>query len=163
MELTQHLSKLSGGKHKMELAVYYYGKDWAVGSFEIQGSDFSDYADLHQKAVQAVSTATILPRAKQKNDGLAGKMRKIVVDAGWPDPYRINIIDKDWWLNRVSGGNSPISSRHVAAAVMAKDGSGYFYKICSFEQQKLITGAWGPLELSHTGDRVPIREENKDK
>lgn len=163
MELSQHLAKLPAGKHKVDLVVRYYGKTWADGSFEIQGSDFADYAELAQKAAQAVAQTTILPRAKQNNPGLADQMRQILVKAGWPDPYRINIIDKDWWINRVSGGNSAVSSRHMAAAVMAKDGSGYYYKICTFEQPRLITGGWGSLELTRTGDRVPVLEDNKDK
>jgi len=40
---------------------------------------------------------------------------------------------------------------------------GFFWSTVTFAQQKLITGAFGPLELSHTGERYPIKEETIDK
>ena len=72
-------------------------------------------------------------------------------------------MDKDWWIDRVSGGDSPVKSRHIAAAALARDADGYYYKVCTFHQDKLLTGGFGELYLSHQGDRVPIPEANIDK
>lgn len=163
MEMLDRLSKLPSGKHKLEFKVAYYGKTWAQGGFEIQGSDFEDYKDMAKQAAGAAAKSVTLPRAKMTNKAMEAKMRELAKNAGWPDIYRLNIIDKAWWIDRVSGGNSPVKSRHMAAAIMAKDGDGYYYKVCTFHQHRLITGGFGPLELTHTGDRVPVAEENKDK
>ena len=85
-------------------------------------------------------------------------------NAGWSNIHRINIVDKDWWTDRTSGGNSPVKSRHIAAAALAKGSDGgYFYKVCTFHQDKLISGAFGKLYLSHQGDKVPVPAKNIDK
>ena len=47
---------------------------------------------------------------------------------------------------------------------LAKGGDGtYYYKVCTFHQDKLITGDFGRLYLSHQGDKVPIPKKNIDK
>jgi hypothetical protein len=163
MEMLHHLSKLPSGKHKLEFKVAHYSKTWAQGGFEIEGSDFKAYKEMAQDAAGAAAKSVTLPKAKMINKSMEAKMRELAKNAGWPDVYRLNIIDKAWWLNRVSGGDSPVKSRHMAAAIMAEDGDGYYYKVCTFHQHRLITGGWGQLELTHTGDRVPVAEENKDK
>ncbi|KMY68854.1 hypothetical protein AAU61_04535 [Desulfocarbo indianensis] len=163
MEMLDHLSKLAPGKHSLDFKVAYYGDTYVQGGFTIEGDDFKVYQAMAQKAAGAAAKSVTLPPARMTNKALEAKMRELTANAGWPEVYRLNIIDKDWWLDRMSGGNSPVKSRHMAAAVMAKDGDGYFYKVCTFHQPKLITGAWGELELTRTGDRVPVAEENKDK
>jgi len=78
--------------------------------------------------------------------------------------YRIHIVDKDWWYDRHSGGDSPIVGRHIAAAALYKDTDGkYCYRVCTFEQRKLITGGFGALELTDQGRKIPIPAENIDK
>ncbi len=163
MEMLDRLSKLSPGKHRVDFKVAYYGKTYAQGRFEIEGSDFKVYQAMAKEAAGAAAKSVTLPKAKMTNKSMEAKMRELAVNAGWPEIYRLNIIDKDWWIDRMSGGNSPVKSRHLAAAIMAKDKDGYFYKVCTFHQPKLITGAWGSLELSHSGARVPVSEANKDK
>ena len=164
MELTHHLGKLGPGSHTMSFNLYYYGKTWAKGSFKISGDDFGYYAKLNQDVEGAVAKARTLPKAKMKNAKFESQMKKTLVDAGWPEVHRLNIIDKDWWLDRVSGGDSPIKSRHMAAAALAKGSDGkYFYRVCTFHQHKLITGGFGSFELSHQGPKVPIAENNIDK
>lgn len=162
-ELCLRLGQLKPGKHTMGFEVQYYGKIYAAGSFSIEGSDYKFYADLNKKANQAVAKATVLPRAKMTNKSLAGQMKKLLLNAGWPNVYRLNIVDKDWWIDRVSGGNSAVKSRHMAAAAMGKGPDGYYYKVCTFHQPRLITGGWGQLELTHQGGKVPVPDENKDK
>jgi hypothetical protein len=52
----------------------------------------------------------------------------------------------------------------MAAAALAKGSDGeYYYKVCTFHQDKLITGGFGKLYLSHQGDTVPIARKNIDK
>lgn len=163
MEMLDHLSKLAPGKHALDFKIAYYGDTYVQGGFTIEGDDFKVYQAMAQKAAGAAAKSVTLPQARMTNKALEAKMRQLAANAGWPEVYRLNIIDKDWWLDRMSGGNSPVKSRHLAAAIMAKDGDGYFYKVCTFHQPRLITGAWGALELTRTGDRVPVAEENKDK
>lgn len=163
MEMLDRLSKLSSGKHKLDFKVANYGKTYAQGGFEIEGSDFKAYQAMAKEAAGAAAKSVTLPKAKMTNKSMEAKMRELAVNAGWPEVYRLNIIDKDWWIDRVSGGDSPVKSRHLATAIMAKDKDGYFYKVCTFHQPKLITGAWGSLELSHAGARVPVPKENIDK
>lgn len=163
MQMLDELAKLSPGKHTVELSIPWYGKTWAKGQFTIQGSDFAEYKDMAAEAAQSASNAVVLPKAGMRNKGMEDKMRSLARDAGWPEIYRLNIIDKDWWIDRVSGGNSAVKSRRMDAAIMAEDGQGYYYKVCTFEQPRLITGGWGALEISHTGDRIPVPEANIDK
>jgi len=163
-ELTFHLGQLGPGSHTMEFEIQYYGTIWAAGSLTIQGDDFSSYAELHKKIATGVAKSVILPPAQMVNKKLAAEMEDLLKNAGWTKVYRLNIVDKDWWIDRVSGGNSPVKSRHIAAAVITRgDDGNYFYKVCTFHQDKLITGAFSELYLSHQGDPVPIPKENIDK
>jgi hypothetical protein len=162
-ELTDHLSKLPPGEHTMEFDITYFGDTWSAGSFTISGDDFQSYAKLHQQIAAGVSAAVTLPAAKMTNKTLVEEMRALLENAGWEDIHRINIVDKDWWIDRVSGGNSAVQSRHIAAAALARDDEGYYYKVCTFHQDKLITGGFGELYLSHQGDRVAVPKENIDK
>jgi hypothetical protein len=73
---------------------------------------------------------------------------------------KLHIVDKDWWINRVAGGNSAIESRHMAAAAAYKDADNkHYYKICTFHEHRLITGGFGPLELTHQSPPIPISAE----
>lgn len=57
-----------------------------------------------------------------------------------------------------------IVSRHLDPAVAAKPDDGSFYSWnCTFPRQRKLDGPSDPLELTHTGDKKPIREENIDK
>lgn len=162
-EMTHHLSKLGPGEHTVAMSVYYYGKTWAEGSFTISGNDFGYYADMNKKAGQAMTGAVTLPRAKMTNAGLEKEMTALLKNAGWAPVLRLNIVDKDWWIDRVAGGNSAEKSRHIAAAALSKDGNGYFYKKVTFHKDRLISGGYGNLYISHTGDRIEIPEANIDK
>jgi hypothetical protein len=163
-ELTHHLGKLSPGSHTMAFELQHYGTVWAAGDFVVEGKKFKKYAKLHAKIAEGVAQSVTLPPAKMVNKKMAAEMKALLENAGWSKIHRINIVDKDWWLNRTSGGNSPIKSRHLAAAALAKGDDGkYFYKICTFHQDRLITGGFGKLYLSHQGDKVPIPKKNIDK
>ncbi|MDT8320539.1 MAG: hypothetical protein RQ826_08430 [Xanthomonadales bacterium] len=162
-ELTHHLGQLGPGEHTVSFDITYFGTTWAAGSFTISGDDFSVYADLHEQIAQGVAASVTLPPAKMTNKAMATEMRALLENAGWENIHRINIVDKDWWIDRVSGGNSPVQSRHIAAAALARDDGGYYYKRCTFHQDKLITGGFGELYLSHQGVRVPIPEANIDR
>ena len=162
-ELTHHLARLGPGEHTMTFDITYFGTTWAKGSLTISGDDFGAYADLHRQIARNVAEAVTLPPAQMTNKSMAAEMLGLLENAGWEDIHRINIVDKDWWIDRVSGGNSPVQSRHIAAAALARDGDGYYYKVCTFHQDKLLTGGFGELYLSHQGDRVPIPEANIDK
>ena len=162
MELTHHLAKLGPGEHTMEFSVASYGMKFS-SSFTIEGSDFGFYAKLNQKMVAAASNTVVMPKARMIDKALQTKMRALLENAGWDNVYRLNIKDKDWWIERVSGGNSAVKSRYLNVAAMRKDSQGYFYQICVFHQNRLITGGWGKLYLSHQGAKVRVQEANKDK
>jgi len=98
------------------------------------------------------------------NKKMAAEMKALLENAGWSNIHRINIVDKDWWLDRVAGGNSMVKSRHMAAAALAKgDDGNYFYRVCTFHQDRLLSGGFGKLYLSHQGDKVPVPKKNIDK
>jgi chemotaxis protein histidine kinase CheA len=162
-ELTDHLARLGPGQHTMAFDVTYFGTVWSAGSFTITGDDFRSYAALHQQIAEGVSQSVTLPMAQMTNKTMVTEMQSLLVNAGWENIHRINIVDKDWWIDRISGGDSPENSRHVAAAALARDEAGYYYRVCTFHQDKLLTGGYGELYLSHQGDRVPIPEANIDK
>ncbi len=162
-EMCLHLSKLAPGQHIVSLVVKHYGKIYAQGQFTLEGDDYQFYADLHQKAQAAMAKSVHLPRARMENPELEGSMRDLLQKAGWSDIHRLNIVDKNWWLDRISGGDSPIKSRRIDAAVLAKDDQGYYYKKVRFQQDRLITGDWSKLYIVHTFDRVHVPEENIDR
>ena len=158
---TKYLSQLSPGQHTINVAVKSYGKKHAGGKFTIEGSDYSSYAALHKQIKGEAGAAVKMPRPGMTNANLEAEMKKLLKAAGWQNILRVVIKDKDWWLDRESGGDSPIISRHMDAAVAAKDKDGScYYSIVTFEQPKLITGAWGALEISNTGKKNPIPEKN---
>ena len=162
-ELTHHLAQLGPGEHTMAFDITYFGTTWAAGSFTISGDDFGSYSGLHEEIAEAVAQAVTLPPARKTDKAMAAEMEALLENAGWENIHRINIVDKDWWIDRVAGGDSAVKSRHIAAAALAKDSDGYFYKVCTFHQDQLLTGGFGELYLSHQGDRVPIPEANIDK
>lgn len=163
-ELTYHLGRLQPGKHNVQLEVQYYGTIWAAGEFAIEGGGFTKYADLHAKIADGVAQSVTLPQAKLVDKKMAAEMKALLENAGWSKIHRINIVDKDWWIDRTSGGDSPVKSRHIAAAALAEGSDGeYYYKVCTFHQDRLITGGFGKLYLSHQGDKVPMPKKNIDR
>lgn len=162
-EMTHHLAQLGPGDHTVRMAIQYFGKTYADGGFTISGEDFGYYAELNKKAGEAMTGSVTLPRAKMENAALEKEMTALLKNAGWDPLLRLNIVDKDWWIDRVAGGNSAEKSRHIAAAALSRDGNGHFYKKVTFHKDRLITGGYGPLYISHTGDRIGIPEENIDK
>jgi len=161
MMFTKELSQLSPGKHTIRFEVKNYGEDLSTGEFQIEGSDFSVYAALHDKIRSEDTGRRTMPAPGMTNKELEKEMTALLKNAGWPEVVRIVIKDKDWWLDRASGGNSPIVSRHIDAAAAARDNDGsYYYRIVTFQQMKRIDGSFGKLEISFTGDKVPIPKDN---
>lgn len=156
-QITQVLGQLSPGKHVLEFWVLIAGKKRALGEFTIDGADFSMYGKLHEAIKQELSAGRPFPAAKMKNPGMEAKMVALLKGSGWGDVLKLHIVDKDWWLDRVAGGNTPIKSRHMAAAAAYKGPDGkHYYKICTFHEHRLLTGGFGPLVLTHQSPRVPI-------
>lgn len=161
---TYNLAELSPGQHTIRFQIRSYGDIFSAGEFTIVGDDYGFYSELREKILAQAFAVETMPQAKKTDKALEANMRKLLDNAGWKNIRKLVIVDKDWWNDLVDGGNSAVKSRHMAAAVAAKaDDGSFFYCICTFHQQKLITGAFGPLELTHTGDRKPILEENIDK
>lgn len=163
-ELTHHLAGLSPGKHSFEFSLYWYGKVWAKGGFTVDGESFASYKTLHEQIAGGVESSRTLPPAKMHNEELEKKMVALLENAGWDNVYRLNIVDKDWWIERVNGGNTAVKARYMAAAALTdkKDGT-YEYRTCTFHQDKLLTGGFGELYLSHQGEAVLINRDNIDK
>lgn len=163
-QYTYNLGELSGGKHTIRFQIRSYGDVFSAGEFTIEGDNYKFYAELREKLLGEAFKVAGMPKAQKTDKKMEATMRELLENAGWKDIRKLVIIDKDWWLDRESGGDSPIVSRHMACAAAAKaDDGSFYYCICTFHEQKLITGAWGPLELTHTGDKKPILEENIDK
>jgi hypothetical protein len=164
ISFTYILGRFAPGTHKVTISARHFGDTFAAGTFSIEGQSFDFYTALHEKVKGVDSASARMPEAKLTDNALAANMRKLLANAGWSTVARLVIVDKDWWLDRSSGGDSPIVSRHIAAAAAAKDTDGsYFYKVCTFHQQRLITGAYGPLELTHQGMKRKIAAENINK
>jgi hypothetical protein len=161
---TYNLSELPPGKHRIKFQVRSYADIYSAGEFTIEGSDYGFYARLREEVLKVVSGAATMPQAKKTDKALEATMRKLLENAGCSNVRKLVIVDKDWWLDRQSGGDSPIVSRHMDAAACTKADDGtYYYCICQFHQYKRIDGSFGPLELTHTGDKKPILEANIDK
>ena len=154
---TYELGQLPAGKHKIQFFIRNYGDKIAAGEIEIEGSDFKFYTELHEKVKAASQALETLPPAGMVNQGLEGQMRKLLQNAGWNNILRVVIVDKEWWLE-----GSTSRYLNVAAAAKGADGKCYWCNL-QFTQPKLITGAWGALELTKTGIKRHIAEENINK
>jgi hypothetical protein len=154
---TYELAQLPAGKHRVQFFVKNYDEMPAQGELEIEGSDFKFYADLHAKVKTASDSVATLPPVGMVNKSLEAEMRKLLENAGWSNIRRIVIVDKDWWLEE---GRSRYLN--VAAAAKGNDGQCYWCNL-QFTQVKLISGAWGPLELTKTGIKRSIAEANIGK
>jgi hypothetical protein len=154
---TYELGQLPAGKHKIQFFIRNYGDNVASGELEIEGSDFKFYAQLHEKFKAASESMATLPPAQMVNHELEGQMRKLLQNAGWNNILRLVIVDKDWWLE-----GSTSRYLNVAAAAKGADGKCYWCNL-QFTQPRLITGAWGALELTKTGIKRNIAEENVNK
>ncbi len=153
---TNKFSQLSAGSHEIKMEISSYGRVSAAGEFSLSGNDYSSYATLHEKIKTIITNNRAFPAAKMNNSKMEKEMLQLCENAGMENIKKLVIVDKDWWIDRVSGGNSAVKSRHMAAAVAIKDNSGSYYKTVTFHQQKLITGAFGPLEFTHAGDKVVL-------
>ena len=163
-QFTLELSQLKPGKHTVEFCILDFGEKHVVGSFDIEGQDYSAYAKLHEQIKADVTGARTLPAAQKTDKAMEDEMRKLLLNAGWPNVLRLNIVDKDWWIDREAGGDSPVKSRHMDAAAACKDKDGKcYYRVCTFHQQRQVGGGFGALELTHQGIPVPIPEENIPK
>ncbi len=162
--ISKELAQLAPGKHTVAVKVDYYGENFAKGEFVLEGQDYAAYAALHEKLKAAAAQTVTLPKAQMTNKALEEEVKALLVNAGWPTVLRLNIVDKDWWLDRASGGDSPVVSRRMDAAALAQaaDGS-YYYCLVSFQQPRLITGDWGKLEIMKVGAKHVVPKENIDR
>ncbi len=161
---TDLLGSLPAGTHPIVFSVAYYGQTYASGACDIQGADFSSYAALNKAIKDVIEGTRGMPAPGMVNHTLEAEIKKLCENAGWKDIERIVIVDKDWWIDYYEGSGSPEKSRHLAAAVAAKDSDGsYYYCTVTFHQPKLISGGFGALALTHTGMKNTIAKENIGK
>lgn len=158
---TSKFSELGPGKHTVKLEIWDFGNVYSAGEFVLEGDDYSMYAELHEQIKAELTGRRTMPQAKQTNKELEAEMLKLCENTGWENILKLAIIDKDWWLDRMSGGDSPVKSRRMDAAVATteKDGNCY-YAIITFQQPKLVSGDFGKLEIMHTGEKIPLPCEN---
>jgi hypothetical protein len=160
-QITEYLAQQSPGKHVLTFWVLISGKKTALGEFSIEGRDYSMYQKLHDEIKTELSAGRAFPPAQMTNIDMEKRMVYLLKNAGWSDVLKLHIVDKDWWLDRVAGGNSMIESRHMAAAAAYQDADGkYYYKTGTFHERRLLTGGFGPLELTHQSPPVPISAES---
>ncbi|MCE5326442.1 MAG: hypothetical protein LLG01_08505 [Planctomycetaceae bacterium] len=161
---TYNLGQLAAGKHTVKFQVRSFGKVFSAGEFTISGDDYKPYTALREKVLQEMLNVGGMPKSQKTDIQLEATMMKLLQNAGWKNIRRLVIVDKDWWNDLASGGNSAVIGRHIGAAVAAKAEDGtYFWSNVTFQQNKLIDGSFGALELSKTGIKRPIKEENIDK
>ena len=140
----------------MVLCDFSFGRSKSTGSFTVEGSDAAAYTNPHEQMKGAVAASATFPEATMKNASFEAEMKKLLANAGWKGIKRFAIVDKDWWIDRVSGGDSAAETRHVAAAAEACDGAGCCYEVCTFQQGSLIGGGFGKLELTDEGERKAL-------
>jgi hypothetical protein len=163
-QYTYNLSKLKPGKHAIKFQIRSYGDILSAGEFTIAGDDYKPYAELREKILKEMLNVGGMPPSQKTDVQLQAEMMKLLRNAGWKNIRVLVIVDKDWWIDRVEGGDSAVKGRHIGAAAAAKADDGtFFWSNLTFEQKKQIDGSFGPLELSHTGVKRPIKEENIDK
>lgn len=153
---TQFLGQLPPGRHTIRVAVQSFGQTRAEAEFQVDGSNYSAYAALHQNIKGAASSMQTMPRPGMTDKALEAQMTKLAANAGFGNVIRLFIVDKDWWMDRASGGNSAFVSRHIAAAVAVNQGGSCAYSVETFFQPRLITGGWGRLELRGRAQKKPI-------
>jgi hypothetical protein len=159
-QITEVLGQLAPGKHVLTFWVLIAGNKLALGELTIEGQDFGVYRTLHEEIKKELSAGRPFPPAKMTDPSMEEKMRGLLADAGWSEVLKLHIVDKDWWLDRVAGGDTMVKSRHVAAAAAYRDADGKtYYRICTFHEHRLLSGGFGPLELTHQGQPVPISAE----
>ena len=163
-QYTYNISTLKPGKHTIRFQVRSYGKIFCRGEFTIQSDDYSGYAKLREKILAEMLNVGGMPKEQMTNVQLQAEMMKLLRNAGWKNIRRLVIVDKDWWNDLAAGGNSAVIGRHIGAAAAAKaDDGSYYWCNVTFEQKKQVDGSFAPLELSNTGEKKPIKEENIDK
>jgi hypothetical protein len=163
-QYTYILSTLAPGKHVIRIQVRSYGDIFSVGEMTIAGDNYQPYANVREKILAEMLNVGGMPKAQKADVQLEAQMMKLLLNAGWKNIRKLVIVDKDWWNDLVAGGDSAVVGRHIAAAVAAKLEDGTFcWCNITFEQKKLIDGSFGPLELSRTGEKRPIKEENIDR
>ncbi len=156
-QITEYLGQQSPGRHAITFWVLINGKKMALGEFTIEGQDYRMYHKLHDDIKRELSAGRPFPPAKMTNIEMENRMVSLLKNAGWNDVLKLHIVDKDWWLDRVAGGDTMIKSRHMAAAAAYRDADGkYYYKTCTFHEHRLLTGGFGPLELTHQSPPIPI-------
>ncbi len=161
---TKYLSELTPGEHSFRLEIKAYNNVYASGEFSISGNDYSVYSGLLADIKDSSNKQQKMPKPGMTDTALHDEMVALLNNAGWSDIRRLVIVDKDWWLDRVAGGDSALKSRHIEGAAAAKDTNGsYYFKHVTFHQPMLITGNWGKLELTHTGEKKMISEDNINK
>lgn len=161
---SRYLGELSPGKHTVRIEVKAYNKVYASGSFTVEGSDFSSYTALYNSIKNKAGQMVTMPKEGLSNPTLAAELEGILQQHGWPQIQRLIIVDKDWWIDRVDGGDTAIKSRHIAAAAAARGTDGkLFFQVLTFTQPMLLSGDWGKLDLSHSGEKKPLPEENLNK
>lgn len=157
---TDKFSELAPGTHTIECQVIYYAEVFASGSFTLEGDDYSSYAEIHSQIKQELEGKRGFPEAKKTDKEMENNMLKLCENAGWQDIKKLHIVSKDWWYERVSGGDSPYKSRYLEAAVAAQDAQGCYYSIVTFHQDALLDGGWSELYLSNTGNQNRLPCEN---
>lgn len=163
-QYTYILAALAPGKHVIKIQVRSYGDVFSVGEMTIVGDNYRSYASVREKILAEMLDVGGMPKAQKSDVQLEAQMMKLLLNAGWKNIRKLAIVDKDWWNDLAAGGNSAVTGRHIAAAVAAKQDDGSFcWCNVTFEQKKLIDGSFGPLELSRTGEKRPIKEENIDR
>lgn len=160
---TLYLSELAPGKHSIRVTVESFAQVRAEAEFQIEGSDYSGYGALHRSIKGAAGQMEMMPRVGMTDKALENQMRQLLANAGFGGLLRLFIVDKDWWLDRSSGGASPVVSRHIAAAVAVNQGGSCAFSVETFYQPRLISGAWGRLEVRGRGQKKPIPCENVKK
>jgi len=167
----ESMAALQPGKHSLNFVVNCNYEAVAKGSIEIEGSDYSIYAQkavaINQTAASAGSKSAMFPKALMSNSTTESQMIAALKNSNdWKTGFingtevlKIAIADADWYTryHEISGA---ILHRYIRAAVAYKTKDNRCaYRLVTY-QEDYTGGKFQPLKYDGAGDQVMMECEN---
>jgi len=161
----ESLATLQPGKHSLNIVVNCNYEPVAKGSIEIEGTDFSIYAQkavaINQAAASAGLKNAIFPKALMTNAATESQMITALKNSNdWKTGFidgtevlKIAIADADWYIRRheISGA---ILHRYIRAAIAYKTKDNLCaYRLITF-QEDYVGDKFQPLKYDGAGDKI---------
>jgi len=165
------LATLQPGKHSLSFVVNCNYEAVAKGSVDIEGSDYSIYAQkavaINQAAASAGTKKAMFPKALMSNSATESQMIEALKNSNdWKTGYidgtevlKIAIADADWYIryHEITGATL---HRYIRAAIAYKSKDNRCaYRLVTF-QEDYTDGKFQPMKYDGAGDKVMLECEN---